>query len=321
MTTNYIIETKNLTKKYDKLTAVDSLNLKIKAGEIYGLLGPNGAGKTTTILMMLGLSEPTDGEVFIDGYNSTTEPIKVKRIAGYLPDNIGFYEDLTGRENLRFIAELNGLPNKDLDERIDSVLKRVGLLDVGDKNVGAYSRGMRQRLGIADILIKNPKIVIFDEPTLGLDPEGIEDILNLISDLSRKDGRTVLISSHLLYQIQKICDRVGIFVKGKLLASGPIESLGAQVFDQESFILELKADDEGDRLFNIINSIQGVDEVTKENNKIIIKSEIDIRKKLMKEMYENNFTILHLKLLERELDDIYKKYFEKKEGLHEALHV
>jgi len=321
MTNNYIIETESLTKKYDDFKAVDNLNLKIEEGEIYGLLGPNGAGKTTTILMMLGLSEPTEGKVSINGYNSTREPIKVKKIVGYLPDNIGFYDELTGRENLRFIAELNGIPNKNLDDRINSVLKRVGLIDAGDKNVGTYSRGMRQRLGIADILIKDPKIVIFDEPTLGLDPEGIEDILNLIKDLSRKDGRTVLISSHLLYQIQKICDRVGIFVKGKLLASGPIETLSTQVFDQESFTLELKADDEGERLHKLITSIEDVEEVIKENNKIIIKSVSDIRKKLMRSMYENNFTILHLKLLERELDDIYRKYFEKKEGLHELLHA
>jgi len=320
MTTGYIIETQNLTKKYDELIAVDNLNLKIKEGEIYGLLGPNGAGKTTTILMMLGLSEPSDGKVLIDGYNSTTEPIKVKKFVGYLPDNIGFYEDLTGIENLRFIAELNGLPVEGIDKNINKVLERVGLLEVGNKKVGAFSRGMRQRLGIADILIKDPKIVIFDEPTLGLDPEGIEDILNLIKDLSKKDGRTVLISSHLLYQIQRICDRVGIFVKGRLIASGPIESLSAQVFEQDSFTLEFKADGNDEKIKKLIYNIQGVKDVILENSKLMIKSELDIREVLMKTMYENGHTILHLKLLERELDDIYRKYFEKKEGLNEALH-
>lgn len=319
--TNYIIEIENLTKKYDDFKAVDNLNLKIVEGEIYGLLGPNGAGKTTTILMLLGLSEPTEGKVLINGYNSTTEPLNVKKIVGYLPDNIGFYEDLTGRENLRLIAELNNLPSKNLDDRIDSVLNRVGLIDVGDKNAGTYSRGMRQRLGIADLLIKDPKIVILDEPTLGLDPEGIEDMLNLIIDLSRNDGRTVLISSHLLHQIQKICDRVGIFVKGKLLASGPIETLSEQVFASEFYMFELKVDDESERLHQLIISIEDVKEVSKVNNKIIIKSVSDIRKELMRLMYENNLTILHLKLLERELDDIYRKYFEKKEGSHELLHA
>jgi len=321
MAGSYIIETENLTKKYDSLTAVDNLNLKINEGEIYGLLGPNGAGKTTTILMMLGLSEPTSGSVHIAGYNSTREPIMVKRIAGYLPDNIGFYDDMTGRENLRFIAELNGIKDKNLEDRIDSLLNRVGLSEAGDKAVGTYSRGMRQRLGIADILVKDPKIVILDEPTLGLDPRGIEDILNLIRDLSIKDGRTVLISSHLLHQIQKICDRVGIFVKGKLLASGPIDTLAEQVFGGEGYTLELKADKDSTSLVEIISSISEVQEVTAENNSVMIKSHTDIRKTLMKLMYENDITVLHLRLLERELDDIYKKYFEKREGDYEPLHA
>jgi len=321
MAGSYIIETENLTKKYDSLTAVDNLNLKINEGEIYGLLGPNGAGKTTTILMMLGLSEPTSGSVHIAGYNSTREPIMVKRIAGYLPDNIGFYDDMTGRENLRFIAELNGIKDKNLEDRIDSLLNRVGLSEAGDKAVGTYSRGMRQRLGIADILVKDPKIVILDEPTLGLDPRGIEDILNLIRDLSIKDGRTVLISSHLLHQIQKICDRVGIFVKGKLLASGPIDTLAEQVFGGEGYTLELKADKDSTSLVEIISSISEVQEVTAENNSVMIKSHTDIRKTLMKLMYENDITVLHLRLLERELDDIYKKYFEKREEDYESLHA
>lgn len=316
MTTKKIIRTENLTKKYGELTAVHNLNLEINEGEIFGLLGPNGAGKTTTILMMLGLSEPTSGKVIIDGFNSTINPIQVKKIVGYLPDNIGFYGDLTGIENLKLIAQLNNLPEIDLDEKIYSILQRVGLSDVGDKKVGEYSRGMRQRLGIADILIKDPKIVILDEPTLGLDPEGIEDILNLIKELSKKDGRTVLVSSHLLYQVQKICDKVGIFVEGKLLASGPIESLGAQVFGTDYYTMELEVDRDDDRLYNLIRNIEGVIELNKSRKKVIIKSNSDIRKELNKYLYENNYSILQLRLLERSLDDIYKRYFEKKEGLH-----
>lgn len=317
MAENYIIETENLTKKYDDITAVDNLSLKIKDGEIYGLLGPNGAGKTTTILMMLGLSEPTAGRVMVKGYNSTTQPIEVKRMVGYLPDNIGFYGDLTGIENLMLVAELNMLPYKGLDQRIDSVLERVGLSDVGNKTVATYSKGMRQRLGIADILIKDPQIVILDEPTLGLDPEGIEDMLVLISNLSKKDGRTVLISSHLLYQIQRICDRVGIFVKGRLLASGPIHTLSSQVFQQDLFLLELKTDREDEGLYSLINSIDQVQQVTTKDDKILVKSRSDIRKELVEKMYQKGFTILHLRLLEMELEDIYRKYFEKKEALYE----
>ncbi len=310
MKDNYIIETEGLTKKYDELVAVDNLNLQIKSGEIYGLLGPNGAGKTTVILMMLGLSEPTCGRVTLGGYNATTEPIKVKRITGYLPDNIGFYEDLTGRENLKFIGELNNLSNKYLKERIDTTLERVGLSDMADKAVRTYSRGMRQRLGIADLLIKDPEIVILDEPTLALDPEGVEYILHLIQDLAKNDGRTVLISSHLLHQVQRMCNRVGIFVKGKLLASGPIDTLSDQVFGGDSYTLELKSESQGQGLEDLINSIPGILNCTTRGDKFIVTSSRDIRKELTGKMYENGFHLLHLRLLNRELDEIYKKYFE-----------
>jgi ABC-2 type transport system ATP-binding protein len=308
-----IIYTENLTKKYDELIAVDRLNLEIKEGEIYGLLGPNGAGKTTTILMLLGLTEPTEGKVKIAGYDPTKQPLEVKRIVGYLPDSIGFYEDLTGKENLIYIAELNGLQNnRELNNKIEYLLKKVGLSEVGNKKVKTYSRGMRQRLGIADILIKDPKIVILDEPTLGLDPEGIEEMLNLITELSKKDGRTVLISSHLLHQVQRICDRVGIFVKGKLLASGPIDTLGDQVFEDELFQLEVKAKPDNDRLIELFKEIDGVRDIKRHRDKLIIYSTSDIRERLVTLLNEKEFLLLHLRLCGRNLDDIYRRYFEKK---------
>jgi ABC-2 type transport system ATP-binding protein len=308
-----IIDTENLTKKYDDFTAVDKLNLKIEEGEIFGLLGPNGAGKTTTILMLLGLTEPTEGRALIDGHNSTMEPIAVKRIVGYLPDNVGFYDDLTGRENLRYIAGLNSIPRTQAEKRIDLLLERVGLFHVGDKKVGTYSRGMRQRLGIADMLIKDPKVVILDEPTLGLDPEGIEEMLQLITELSKKDGRTVLISSHLLYQVQRICDRVGIFVKGRLLAAGPIESLGEKVFKEKTHILEVKAYPDNEDFMKLIGSINEVEKIDRQQDMFIIQSRLDIRKKLVTLMGERDFTLLHLKQRGRDLDDIYRKYFKEKE--------
>src|SRR5450756_340029 len=164
------IETVDLTKRYGELTAVDRLNLRIAEGEIFGLLGPNGAGKTTTILMLLGLTEPTSGKARVYGHDSTREPLRVKQIVGYLPDNVGFYEDLTAVENMLYTADLNAIPKKEALKRIHDLLGRVGLADVADKEVGKYSRGMRQRLGIADVLVKQPKIVILDEPTLGSTP-------------------------------------------------------------------------------------------------------------------------------------------------------
>ena len=224
-----LIRTDNLTKIYGKtIVAVNRLNLEIREGEIFGLLGPNGAGKTTTIRMLLGMTEPTEGTAFIDGHDCTRDPIKVKRITGYLPDNVGFYGDLTGRENLRFTGRLNDFPEEELDARIDSLLERVDILDAGDKKVRTYSLGMKQRLGIADVLLKDPRLIILDEPTVGIDPEGVRQLIEIIKTLSHKDGRTLMISSHQLYQMQQICDRVGIFYKGKLMACGTIDELAAK---------------------------------------------------------------------------------------------
>ena len=221
-----IIEIQGLTKRYGEVVAVDDLTLSINQGEVFGLLGPNGAGKTTTTLMLLGLTEPSDGTAAIAGFNCTREPLRVKQVVGYLPDNVGFYPDLTGRQNLRFTGNLNGLTGKACEERIDMLLERVGMTYAADRKAGTYSRGMRQRLGIADVLMKDPKVIIMDEPTLGIDPEGMRELIALIRELSTVDGRTILISSHQLHQIQQICDRVGIFVKGKLMACGPIGELG-----------------------------------------------------------------------------------------------
>ena len=217
---NYIIETFDLTKKYGDILAVDNLNLKVEEGTVYGLLGPNGAGKTTTILMLLGLTEPSSGKAMVAGYDAGRNPLEVKSMVGYLPDNVGFYNEMTGEENL--IYTLKGLPDE-AKKRIRQAVERVGLREAINRKVGEYSRGMRQRLGIADVLVKDPKLIIMDEPTLGIDPEGIHQLLDLIKELAREDGRTVLISSHLLHQIQQICHKVGIFVKGKLIASGTIE--------------------------------------------------------------------------------------------------
>ena len=226
---NVLIRTNNLTKIYGKTTvAVNRLNLEVREGEIFGLLGPNGAGKTTTIRMLLGMTEPTTGEALIDGNDCTRDPIKVKRITGYLPDNVGFYGDMTGRDNLRFTAHLNGIPEKGLNEKIDELLERTGILEASEKKVRTYSLGMKQRLGIADVLLKDPQLIILDEPTVGIDPEGVRQLIEIIKTLSHEDGRTLMISSHQLFQMQQICDRVGIFYKGKLMACGTIEELAAK---------------------------------------------------------------------------------------------
>jgi len=306
-----IIKTENLTKRYGELTAVNNLNLEIREGEIFGLLGPNGAGKTTTILMLLGLTEPSSGKAWIDGFDCTRNPIAVKRIAGYLPDNVGFYEDMTGRENLRYTGRLNGMKPEQIESRIDSLLKRTGLEHAADKKVGTYSRGMRQRLGIADVLMKDPKVVILDEPTLGIDPEGIRELLGLIKELSARDGRTVLISSHLLHQIQQICDRVGIFVKGSLAACGPIDTLGKQVQESDVFTVEFSASPDSEELLRLIESVKEVTGVKKEKGLYVINAKEDVRSVLADEAVKKGFSVSHLRLRGGDLDDIYRRYFAK----------
>jgi ABC-2 type transport system ATP-binding protein len=235
-----IIEAEDLTKKYDSQIAVDHLTLQIQEGEVFGFLGPNGAGKTTTLLMFLGLTEPTSGKVRVCGFNPAREPIPVKEKVGYLPENVGFYEDMDGRQNLRFVARLNRIPDKVSAKKIDDLLNLVGLLEETKKKVGTYSKGMRQRLGIAEVLIKEPKIVFLDEPTIGLDPDGTNKMLDLIRSLSREKNITVFFSSHLLDQVQRICDRVGIMIKGSLVALGPIEELAKKKLgvDKEHYTLE-----------------------------------------------------------------------------------
>jgi ABC-2 type transport system ATP-binding protein len=228
--------TRRLTKKYGDLTAVDRLDLEVRRGEIFGLLGQNGAGKTTTILMLLGLSEPTGGEARVVGLDPAHYPREVKRRVGYLPDAVGFYDDMSGRANLRYTASLNGLRGADAERAIDEVLAQVGLTDRGTDKVGTYSRGMRQRLGIADALVKDPDILILDEPTTAIDPIGVQEILELLQALSRDRGLTILLSSHLLSQVQSVCDRVGIFAGGRLIGQGTVSELAARFGQDEATI-------------------------------------------------------------------------------------
>jgi len=235
-----IIEAEGLTKKYGTQIAVNNLTLQIKEGEVFGFLGPNGAGKTTTLLMFLGLTEPTSGKVRVIGFDSTREPLRVKEKVGYLPENVGFYDDMDARQNLRFIARLNRIPDKVSAKKIDELLQQVGLLEEAKKKVGTYSKGMRQRLGIAEVLIKEPKLIFLDEPTIGLDPDGTNRMLDLIHNLSREKNITIFFSSHLLDQVQRICDRVGIMIKGNLVAIGPIQELARKKLgvEKEHYTLE-----------------------------------------------------------------------------------
>jgi ABC-2 type transport system ATP-binding protein len=254
-----------LTKRYGDLVAVDHLDLELRRGEIFGLLGQNGAGKTTTILMLLGLTEPSGGSARVMGLDPARDALRVKRQVGYLPDSVGFYGDLTGRQNLRYTARLNGLRGDEAEQRIDEALDQVGLTDRADGRADTYSRGMLQRLGIADALIKEPEILILDEPTAAIDPIGVVEILDLLRQLVRERGVTILLSSHLLTQVQSVCDRVGIFAAGRLIGLGTVAELAAR-FGDDTGQVEISFEGEqgagaAERIGPILSSIPQVQRV------------------------------------------------------------
>lgn len=310
MTDKLAIETKDLTKNYGKVTVVDHLNFHIKENEVFGLLGPNGAGKTTTILMLLGLTEPASGTVRVYDFNPNREPLKVKRIVGYLPEEVGFYDNLTARENLKFIADLNNIDVAETGRRIDEVLEMVGLTAERDIVTGKFSRGMRQRLGIADVLIKQPKLVILDEPTSGLDPSGINHLLDIIANLP-KMGTTVLLSSHQLYQVQRVCHSVGILSKGKMVIEGAIDELGREALAGGRYLIEMETTEPKAEMVDIIKNIPGVEKVEAAGTTLKISTGSDLRSQISKAVIDNGALLLQMKVHEFSLDDIYMKYFKE----------
>lgn len=225
-----IIETRDLTKTYGPYRAVSGLNIRVEAGEIFGFLGPNGAGKTTTLLMLLGLTRPSKGAASVCGLDPSRRPREIKKRVGYLPENVGFYGDMTAIESLQYVAALNGIPKETAHGRMAELLQLVGLDTDLRKTTSAFSRGMKQRLGVAEVLVKDPEVLFLDEPTLGLDPEGAIQLIDLIQSLNQNRGMTVLLSSHNLYQVQRISNRVGIMIDGRLVADGSIESLAEEKF-------------------------------------------------------------------------------------------
>ena len=314
-----IIELVELSKSYGSHVVVDKFSLAIKKGEVFGLLGPNGAGKTTVILMIMGLTEPDSGIVNVSGINPAKKPIEVKRRVGYLPEDVGFYDDMTGLENLIYTARLNGFSPDESRQKAEDLLSKTGLSEHAWKKAGKYSRGMRQRLGLADVLIKNPEVIILDEPTLGIDPSGIRDLLDLIIKLSREEGITVLFSSHNLYQVQQVCDRVGLFVNGKLLAEGDIQKLSYQLFKDNAFNIEVgisglpeesKMNSNDTSLYGLLQKLDGVKSVKIKDEKYNIECSKDISSLVAKTVIESGFELNYLNNRQYGLDDIYYRYFE-----------
>ena len=308
-----IIELNGLTKCYGSVKAVDDLNLKIGKGEIFGLLGPNGAGKTTTILMMLGLTDPSAGTALVCGVNATTHPIDVKRRVGYMPDSVGFYDNMTALENLMYIARLNAIPEQEIEIRSRETMELVGLANEMDKKTAAYSRGMKQRLGLAEVLIRNPEVIILDEPTLGIDPSGVKEFLSFIRHLSRKQGLTVLLSSHHLHQVQQVCDRVGIFVEGKLLVEGTIETLSRNLFGEESFTVVITVRESLNNSWEPMKELEQLAAIRKINiseTSVEFSCTEDLTPDIVRFFVEKGLNVTGVRKKEFGLDEIYEQYFE-----------
>ena len=306
-----VVETHNLTKRYHDKIAVNALNLTVEEGEIFGFLGPNGAGKTTTILMCIGLTEPTSGRVAVCGFDPSRESLEVKSRVGYLPENPGFYEDISARENLLYMARLNHIPEDEARRRTSEVLEQVELSSDGRRLVREFSRGMKQRLGIAEVLVKQPRAIILDEPTLGIDPDGAIRILELIKGLNRERNLTVMLSSHQLQQVQEICSRVGIIVRGKLIVQGQMDELGRAILKERqwNFLVELGGGANG--IETDLRAINGVDEIEKRRHGLFLRCTRDVRPELLSLVARKNLQLLQLRSEDPTLEEIYLKYFRE----------
>jgi ABC-2 type transport system ATP-binding protein len=306
MSGDIVIEAQGLTKTYGRATAVDHISFSVERGEVFGLLGPNGAGKTTTILMLLGLTEISGGNVRVLGFNPAREPLSVKRRVGYLPDTVGFYDQLTAADNLRYTARLIGFKAIDREKRIAAALDQVGLSDFADKGVGTFSRGMRQRLGLAEILMKGAQIAILDEPTSGLDPHATSELLAIIRGF-KAEGVSVLLSSHLLERVQSVCDRVALFSGGRIALMGTVAELGRAVLGG-GFVVDIEA--EGAGLAERLALIPGVSGVEKTGiAKLRLHADRDVRPEAAAEVVAMQGRLKYLGVQEPNLDAIYTRYF------------
>jgi ABC-2 type transport system ATP-binding protein len=317
MSEEAVIEASGLTKKYGRAVAVDNISFTVGRGEIFGLLGPNGAGKTTTILMLLGLTEISGGDVRVLGFDPAREPLSVKRRVGYLPDTVGFYDGMTAADNLRYTARLIGFRLAEREKRIADAIDRVGLAEFADKRVGTFSRGMRQRLGLAEILMKGAQIAILDEPTSGLDPHATSELLGIIRAF-KAEGVSVLLSSHLLERVQSVCDRVALFSAGRIALMGSVPELGRQVLGG-GYVVDIEADGAGlaDRLA-LIPGVSGVE--TTGIGKLRLHADRDVRPEAAAEVVAMQGRLKYLGVQEPSLEAIYTRYFEDKpeEGMREG---
>jgi ABC-2 type transport system ATP-binding protein len=303
-----VIEAEGLTKRYGRVAAVDGVDLSVNEGEVFGVLGPNGSGKTTTILMLLGLTEPSGGSVRVVGFDPMRQPLEVKRRVGYLPDQVGFYDFLSARENLAYTTRLAGISKEEGGGRIAAALTRVGLGEVADRRVATFSHGMRQRLGLAELLVKQPSVAILDEPTNGLDPTATNELLALVGEL-RRDGMTILLSSHLLSLVQSVCDRVALFRKGRVGLVGGVDDLARRVLGS-AFIVEVEA--EGGDLAACLSDVPGIVSVTSLGpGRSRVNATEDVRPEIARRVVGSGARLANMALSRASLDQIYTRYFEE----------
>ena len=305
-----MIEVKNVTKKYGKFIAVDNISFTIKEGEIIGLLGPNGAGKSTTMNMLTGFIEQTEGEIIIDGYNTLKKPKKAKKEIGYMPEGVPLYTDLTVKEFITYMAEIKNVDRKNRKEKVQEIINKTGLKDVQKKLIKNLSRGYKQRVSMAGALIGDPKILILDEPTVGLDPKQITEIRNLIKELGKT--HTVILSSHILSEVSQICNKVIIINKGKIVAIDTPENLEAKVSNKNC--LYVTVEDPEDKM-NKIKEIKKIELVEKNEDgtkQYMIESEdnADLRKMIFSELAKEDITIFEMKKADTTLEDAFMKLIE-----------
>lgn len=303
-----VVEVKNLVKRYGAVEAVAGLDLTVRPGEVFGLLGPNGSGKTTMILVLLGLTEPTSGDVRILGLDPLRKPLAVKSAVGYLPDAVGFYDTMTARENLTYTARLMGLDRREADRRIASALERVRLAGNADRPVAGFSHGMKQRLGVAEVLVKDCRVAILDEPTNGLDPQSTSELLSLIREL-RDDGRTILLSSHMLSLVQSICDRVALIHKGRIGLTGDVDELRSHVLGG-TFVIEVEATDiDLDSAFSDIGAVGRVERIGE--HLVHLHAAADIRPDIARRVTKLDGKLIRLAMHRPSLEDVYARYYEE----------
>lgn len=297
-----MIKVSGLTKDYGARRAIHNLNFNAQQGEIVGFLGPNGAGKTTTLRILTGYMPPTDGEAIVAGYDVVEESLEVRKRVGYLPETVPLYHDMVVFDYLKFMGDLRHIPN--LDDRVGEALEMVGLTDRANGYVGNLSKGMKQRVGLAQALLHRPEVLILDEPTIGLDPGQVVEVRELIREIGRE--RTVLLSTHLLYEAQNLCDRVLIINKGKIVAEDTTENLQARLIGAERVIVRVRG--EADELADTIKQVKGVRKVeTKDDGAVEFEFAAgkDLRPEVAKQVIKDGYDLLELRPLGLSLEEIF----------------